>query len=136
MCSWVTCARFKREKLRKEVVVRFQICAILVCLRRVSQPWTFASSWFRGLIWDLFCFFVNCTNFLGKSTLFFSELSYIIQRHQGSILTAPGFFATPDVQMAYSIVLLLAQILKMKLLNEMSRPWHKRSETSHSLNQN
>ena len=31
VCSWVACARSKHEKSRKEVGVRFQICAILKC---------------------------------------------------------------------------------------------------------
>ena len=34
------------------------------------------------------------------------------------VFTIPRAFATPDVQTAYSIILLLAQILKMKLLNQ------------------
>ena len=37
------------------------------------------------------------------------------------MFTIPGAFATPDAQTAYSITLLLTQILKMKLLNQMKR---------------
>jgi len=55
----------------------------------------------------------------GKINLFFSK-SFVRQRLR-EVFTTPGAFTTLDVQTAYSIILLLAQILKMKLLNQMKR---------------
>ena len=37
------------------------------------------------------------------------------------VFTIPGAFASPDVQTAYSTILLLVLILKMKLLSQMKR---------------
>ena len=110
VCSWVAGAC---EKWRKQVVVRFQSVptwnVTIVCLRYNSihhshrvpvpsafrNPWIFASSWFRGLIWDLSCFFVNATNFKARSIFCFLNLSYI--KDWSEKYSPYGAFATPDV---------------------------------------
>ena len=54
-----------------------------------------------------------------KINLFFSKS--LVRKRLREVFTIPGAFATPDVQTTYSIILLLAQILKMKQLNQMKR---------------
>ena len=89
VCSWVACACSKRQKSWKEVVGRFQICAIFKRHNSIQHA---------------------------ERAMRHFETS----KAQGSIHHSWSL-ATPDVQTAYSIILLLAQILKMKLLNQMKR---------------
>ena len=103
----------------------------IVCLRRVSQPWSFGSSWFRGVIWDLFCFFVNSTNFKARSIFSFLNLSYI-KDWSGKYIHCSWIFC--DAWCPNGIFYRIAAGTNLKnettSSNQMSRTWHKRSETS------
>ena len=131
-----------------EVVDRFQICAILkrhnsiqhaeramrhfetsqqyvfviiVSIIPIAFPFparfaTFCISWFNLGSFLLLREFYKLQS---KINLFFAKS--LVQKRLREVFTIPGAFATPDVQTTYSIILLLAQILKMRQLNQMKR---------------
>ena len=118
VCSWATCAR-NQEKRLLCVGCKFAAswnitmassmpsvpCTILKCHNSMSacvttvaiMPITFPFPAHFVTFWSCFL------------DLFFSK-SFIHQRLIREVFTIPGAFAMRDVQMAYSVILLLAQI--------------------------
>ena len=82
-------------------------------------PRGFVVSWFRGLIWNLSCFFVNSTNFKARSIFSFLNLSYIKEwsgKYSPFLELLRRLMSKRHI-LSYQV--LVAQILKMKLLNQM-----------------
>ena len=86
----------------------------------LRNPWVFASSWFRGLIWNLSCFIVNSTNFKARSIFSFLNLSYIKEwsGKYSPFLELSRCLMSKRHILSYQV--LLAQIVKMKLLSQMN----------------
>ena len=142
----------KHQPFVSGTVDRFQICAILKrhnslfvsiipfahgfpfpAFPALRNPWVFASSWFRGLIWNLSCFFVNSTNFKARSIFSFLNLSYVKEwsgKYSPFLELLRRLMSKRHI-LSYQV--LVAQILKNGTTqsNEMSRTWHKWTETSH-----
>ena len=129
----------KHQPFVSGTVDRFQICAILKrhnslfvsiipvangfpfpAFPALRNPWVFASSWFRGLIWNLSCFIVNSTNFKARSIFSFLNLSYIKEwsgKYSPFLELSRRLMSKRHI-LSYQV--LLAQILKMKLLSQMN----------------
>ena len=147
VCSWVACACSKCKQSRKEVVVWFQICAILKhhnsmfvsCnsihhSHRIPVPSTFhnpcifASSWFSL---GSFLLLREFHKLQGKINLFFSK-SFVHQRLIREVFTIWSFC---DAWCLNGIFYHIAAGTNLKnettKSNNMSRTWHKWTETSH-----
>ena len=100
----------------------------IACLRRVSQPLDLCFLVVRGLIWDLFCFFVILqTSRQDQSFLFW------IFRTSKTDIHCSWIFC--DAWSPNGIFYRIAAGTNLKnettQSNEMSRTWHKRREPSH-----